>query len=122
MTLALIGFMAAGKSSAGREIAKALGLEFADADAEIERRAGKPVAEIFATEGEAAFRALEQQVPAITYLDVIARVKQEFGLPTAAYHVSGEYAMLKAAARNGWRSRVETGRRVAAGDLPDGLI
>lgn len=40
--------------------------------------------------------------PAVHYLDVIARVKQEFGYPTAAYHVSGEYAMLKAAARNGW--------------------
>jgi porphobilinogen synthase len=40
--------------------------------------------------------------PAVLYLDVIARVKAEFGLPTAAYHVSGEYAMLKAAARNGW--------------------
>ena len=50
--------------------------------------------------------------PAITYLDVIARVKAEFGLPTAAYHVSGEYAMLKAAARNGWvderRAMLET--------------
>jgi len=40
--------------------------------------------------------------PAVAYLDVIARIKQEFGLPTAAYHVSGEYAMIKAAARNGW--------------------
>ena len=40
--------------------------------------------------------------PAMTYLDVIARVKAEFGLPTAAYHVSGEYAMLKAAAERGW--------------------
>ena len=40
--------------------------------------------------------------PALTYLDVIARVKAEFGYPTAAYHVSGEYAMLKAAAANGW--------------------
>ena len=40
--------------------------------------------------------------PALHYLDVISRVKQEFGYPTAAYHVSGEYAMLKAAARNGW--------------------
>jgi porphobilinogen synthase len=50
--------------------------------------------------------------PALTYLDVIARVKLEFGLPTAAYHVSGEYAMLKAAARNGWidepRAMIET--------------
>jgi porphobilinogen synthase len=40
--------------------------------------------------------------PALSYLDVIARVKHEFRYPTAAYHVSGEYAMLKAAAANGW--------------------
>ena len=40
--------------------------------------------------------------PALLYLDVISRVKAEFRYPTAAYHVSGEYAMLKAAARNGW--------------------
>jgi porphobilinogen synthase len=40
--------------------------------------------------------------PALAYLDVIARVKHEFRYPTAAYHVSGEYAMLKAAAANGW--------------------
>ena len=50
--------------------------------------------------------------PALTYLDVIARVKAEFGVPTAAYHVSGEYAMLKAAAQNGWidepRAMIET--------------
>jgi len=40
--------------------------------------------------------------PAMPYLDVIARVRQEFGLPLAAYQVSGEYAMIKAAARLGW--------------------
>jgi porphobilinogen synthase len=40
--------------------------------------------------------------PALPYLDVLHRVKTQFGYPTAAYHVSGEYAMLKAAARNGW--------------------
>ena len=40
--------------------------------------------------------------PALPYLDVIARVKDTFGYPTAAYHVSGEYSMLKAASRNGW--------------------
>ena len=40
--------------------------------------------------------------PALPYLDVLARVKATFGLPTAAYHVSGEYAMLKAAAARGW--------------------
>jgi porphobilinogen synthase len=40
--------------------------------------------------------------PAMPYLDVIAKVKTRFGQPTAAYQVSGEYAMLKAAAGNGW--------------------
>ena len=50
--------------------------------------------------------------PAMTYLDVISRVKRRFNRPTAAYHVSGEYAMLKAAAANGWieepRAMMET--------------
>jgi porphobilinogen synthase len=40
--------------------------------------------------------------PAIPYLDVVRRIKQETGAPLAAYHVSGEYSMLKAAAANGW--------------------
>jgi porphobilinogen synthase len=40
--------------------------------------------------------------PALPYLDVLREVKARFGLPTAAYSVSGEYAMLKAAAANGW--------------------
>src|SRR6186997_3074654 len=71
---------------------------------------------------EEALREVEQDIaegadivmvkPAVTYLDVIARVKDAFDFPTAAYHVSGEYAMLKAAARNGWidepRAMLET--------------
>ena len=40
--------------------------------------------------------------PGLPYLDVVYRVKSSFGVPTFAYHVSGEYAMLKAAAQNGW--------------------
>jgi len=40
--------------------------------------------------------------PALNYLDIIWRVRQRFGLPTAAYHVSGEFAAIKAAAANGW--------------------
>jgi len=62
--------------------------------------------------GAEALREVEQDIaegadivmvkPALPYLDVIARVKDTFGHPTAAYHVSGEYSMLKAAARNGW--------------------
>ncbi len=69
-----------------------------------------------------ALREVEQDIdegadivmvkPALPYLDIITRVKETFGYPTAAYHVSGEYAMLKAAARNGWidepRAMLET--------------
>lgn len=40
--------------------------------------------------------------PGLPYLDVISRIKDTFGAPTFAYHVSGEYAMLKAAVQNGW--------------------
>ena len=40
--------------------------------------------------------------PALAYLDIIHRVKKEFGVPTAAYAVSGEYSMVKAAAAKGW--------------------
>ena len=40
--------------------------------------------------------------PGMPYLDIVRRVKQAFAVPTYAYHVSGEYAMLKAAAQNGW--------------------
>jgi len=71
---------------------------------------------------EEALREVEQDIaegadivmvkPALSYLDVIARVKTRFNCPTAAYHVSGEYAMLKAAAARGWidepRAMLET--------------
>jgi porphobilinogen synthase len=40
--------------------------------------------------------------PGMPYLDIVRRVKDQFGVPTYAYQVSGEYAMLKAAAQNGW--------------------
>ncbi|HEY3040063.1 MAG TPA: porphobilinogen synthase [Pyrinomonadaceae bacterium] len=40
--------------------------------------------------------------PATCYLDILKTMREEFDLPTAAYHVSGEYAMIKAAAQNGW--------------------
>jgi porphobilinogen synthase len=61
--------------------------------------------------------------PALAYLDVVARVRAEFDLPLAAYNVSGEYAMLEAAARNGWidhdRVMMETllGIRRAGADI-----
>jgi porphobilinogen synthase len=61
--------------------------------------------------------------PALPYLDVLARVRDRWDLPLAAYNVSGEYAMLKAAAANGWlderRATLEalTGIRRAGADI-----
>ncbi len=62
--------------------------------------------------GEEALREVEQDIeegadivmvkPAMPYLDVVRRVKDAFGYPTAAYQVSGEYSMMKAAAARGW--------------------
>ena len=40
--------------------------------------------------------------PALPYLDVVHRLRQRFEVPVAAYQVSGEYSMIKAASRNGW--------------------
>ena len=40
--------------------------------------------------------------PGLPYIDIVYRVKETFGRPTFVYHVSGEYAMIKAAAKNGW--------------------
>jgi shikimate kinase / 3-dehydroquinate synthase len=62
--VALIGFMGAGKSTAAAALAERLGWEFADADREIEREAGKPIPRIFTEDGEPAFRALEERVAA----------------------------------------------------------
>jgi porphobilinogen synthase len=65
-----------------------------------------------AANGDEALREVEMDLdegadivmvkPAMPYLDVIWRVKEAFGVPVAAYQVSGEYAMIKAAAQNGW--------------------
>ena len=64
--------------------------------------------------------------PALAYLDVVAEVRREFDVPVAAYNVSGEYAMLKAAAEKGWidhdRVMLETllsMRRAGARPHPD---
>lgn len=59
--LYLVGFMGTGKSTVGRLVARQLGFEFIDSDQEIERRQGRPVSQIFAEQGEAAFRAMERE-------------------------------------------------------------
>jgi shikimate kinase len=60
--IVLVGFMGAGKTTVGRQLARTLGLPFTDADQAIEEQAGRPIREIFATAGEQAFRDLERQV------------------------------------------------------------
>jgi shikimate kinase len=61
-TIALVGLMGAGKTAVGRRLAQRLGVDFADADAEIEKAADATIAEIFAQHGEPFFRAREREV------------------------------------------------------------
>src|SRR5687768_15508709 len=61
-SIVLVGLMGAGKSTVGRRLAQKLGLEFTDADAEIERAAGKTVPDIFRDHGEDYFRDGERKV------------------------------------------------------------
>ena len=56
----LIGMMGTGKSTIGKQVASELSLDFYDSDLEIEKKSGKSVSEIFATDGEPKFRKLEQ--------------------------------------------------------------
>jgi shikimate kinase len=62
MIITLIGYRATGKTTLAKLLARRLGWEWIDADVEIERRAGKTIARIFADDGEPAFRDLEAQV------------------------------------------------------------
>ena len=62
--IVLVGAPGSGKSTVGALLAERLGMEFVDADAVIEERAGKSVAEIFADDGETAFRQLEEETTA----------------------------------------------------------
>ena len=61
MRVYLTGFMGSGKTAAGRKLAERLGVPFVDLDAEVERRAGMTVREIFELHGEPAFRNLEHE-------------------------------------------------------------
>jgi porphobilinogen synthase len=83
--------------------------------------------------GREALREIEMDIaegadlvmvkPAMAYLDLIRQARDRFGLPLVAYNVSGEYAMIKAAARNGWLDEqrvaleVLTGIKRAGADL-----
>jgi len=60
--IALIGFMGAGKSAAGRALAAKLDMEFIDLDSLLQESAGRSIAEIFARDGEPAFRSMESEI------------------------------------------------------------
>jgi shikimate kinase len=64
VNLALVGFMGTGKTSVGRLAAEQLRFDYLDTDEIIQSRTGRSIAEIFKTDGEPAFRALEQQITA----------------------------------------------------------
>jgi shikimate kinase len=59
--IALVGFMGAGKTTVGRALARRLGYRFADSDHAVEAKTGRTVRDVFAEEGEAAFRRLERE-------------------------------------------------------------
>jgi shikimate kinase len=61
VNLYLVGFMGTGKSTVGRAVAQKLGFALVDSDHEIERQQGKTIPDIFAQDGEPAFRALEKE-------------------------------------------------------------
>ncbi len=61
VNLYLVGFMGTGKSTVGRAVAHKLGFQLLDSDHQIERQQGKAIPEIFAEQGEPAFRALERE-------------------------------------------------------------
>ncbi len=103
--IALVGMMGAGKSAVGRLLAARLGRPFADSDELIQAATGRSIAEIFATEGEAAFRARERRF--ITELPAYAG--HVLALGGGMFVGAENVARIRAAARTVWlRARVET--------------
>lgn len=93
LSLALVGMPGCGKSTVGRHLARQLGLRFVDSDAEIEKRIGMPIRDYFTTQGEAAFRDIEQ--------DAIEELTAEEGLVLA----TGGGAVLRPSNRDALHSR-----------------
>lgn len=89
----LVGPMGSGKSHVGRLLAARLGLEFADVDARIEADAGMPIPAIFASEGEAGFRARESRL----LLDMLQRQGQVIATGGGAVLDAGNRAAIRSA-------------------------
>lgn len=97
----LVGFMAAGKSTVGRRLARRVGYGFVDLDRAVEELAGRSVPEIFREEGEAAFRALE------------ARATRELDERREVVVAAGGGWMARPALRDRWAEAVRVWLRVS---------
>lgn len=97
--LVLVGMMGSGKTTIGRAVARRSGRPFVDSDAQIEARTGKTVREIFETEGEPAFRALETEALA----DALARPEASVVAAAGGVVLSeANRALLRASGRTVW--------------------
>lgn len=118
----LTGFMGSGKSTVGRALAAALDVDLLDTDTEIERRAGRTIAEIFAADGEPAFRELERD----TVLDVLATAEGIVALgggaatvPEIAAALAGHHVVyLEIGAADGFRRVAHSNRPLLAHSAP----
>lgn len=106
--IVLVGFMAAGKTTVGRELGARLGYRFIDLDEEIERRAGRSIPRIFREDGEAEFRRLEAEVTRALDEVVVTRPDGRHGLVVAA----GGGWMARPELRDRWPGAVRIWLRV----------
>jgi len=118
--IVLVGFMAAGKTTVGRILARALRWRFIDADVEIETRTGRTIADWFRDPGEAAFRAMEAELTATLLSE--DRVVLALGGGWAAQ--PGAFEAVPPGARTVWLrvSAAEALRRVAADPVARPLL
>jgi len=83
-SIVLTGFMGSGKSTVGKLLAGAFGFDFIDIDEEIEKAAGKPIKDIFAEDGEPAFRQMERDIAAGIAADIVADIAAGIATDVAA--------------------------------------
>lgn len=105
----LVGFMAAGKTTVGRLLARRLGYRFVDLDRSVEERAGRPIAEIFERDGEARFRELE------------GKVTRELDPADRVVVAAGGGWMVRPELRDRWPDAVRVWLRVGAETVVDRL-